>query len=268
MNQLPEGIKDRVLEELVRFEAIYAKAKAEGYDRNPEILGELKRMMINKYRSAELKTKRAEVSISEAEIAQYYCANIARYSVPEERKAAIIFLGVPKTAPPEKKRDLFEKLATAGAIIGGSSSPESAFIEQTRRLSEHQASRYYGGEIGWLRADDKGGRAERCVVDALFSLREPAEISEVIQGAKGLYLVRLVERKAPYVRPLDELRNGIRQLLVRRMEEQQEKSFYASAKAGLKVEINRSAFASIEVPGRPAKDQPPSSPAFAHASPE
>ena len=80
--------------------------------------------------------------------------------------------------------------------------------------SEHQVSRYRGGELGWFNQNSKLNWEQK-VLNKAFSLPKVGDLSEIIETKKGYYLVRIMDEKKAKYKILKEVYNRVKyQLLI------------------------------------------------------
>ena len=252
--------KEALLDELLRFEILYRQAKTAGYEQNPQVQAGLRRLMVRQFEEDHAPAQRSAPAISEEEILAYYQAHGARFGLPEQRQGAIIFIRVPATATAEKKAELHARAEAIRAEALKQSPGESArkdFGQLAQRHSEDQATRYRGGDMGWLEQANALSRWEAPVVEALFALEQPAALSPVITTPQGLYLVKLLETKPARLRPLSEVKDGVQYWVAKEKETQADRDFYATQKAKVEIEINRALLESLTPSRTQVELQPP-----------
>ena len=252
----PGTDKAKVLDELVTFEATYAKAKTAGFDQTPEVSDAIKRLIVSKYRETQIKDDTARVT--DQEIAQYYQDHLREYATLERARVALIFLHVPSAATPEKQA---EHLARAEAILVEARQlpPGSpTFGPLAAKYSEDQASRYQGGDIGWVAKDQSGSPWGQPLLEALLALRHPGELTPVLRTERGLVIARLMERQPAGTRPLSEMKDGLGYRLSRARAAEQQEQFFAAMKAGLQIDLNHPLLDALTTPA-PAPEPPPPS---------
>jgi parvulin-like peptidyl-prolyl isomerase len=245
-----------LLDEMVRERLLIAAARAAGYDRDPEIVAALERLMAAKFDRDRLDEEPAAVEVSDEEIAAAYEADPERYTVPEQVRAGLIVLEVPAGASAERRAELRQQAETILAEVRDVD-PARGFGDLARRYSADRASRYVGGVVGWLvRGDRYRWPAE--VVEAAFALATAGDAAEVAT-AKGLYLVRLIERRPAALRPLADVADGIRRELLRRRYAARREAFFAGLRREIAVEVDAAALDEIGPPAepRPPEMQPP-----------
>ena len=255
---MPDGsdaqkYKENVLEELVRTEAVYAKALAAGFDQRPEIAAEIKRLIVGKFQEQRLAGRAAT---SEAELRECYHRNTARFTTPAAVSGAVIFLKVGVKAGEEQVAQRREAAEAIWAAASAASAEKFQSLAATH--SEDPATRYLGGATGWLTREDHGGGWEAAVVNALFSLPDPGALAPLVATPRGFYIVKLVDRRPANLKPLEQVRETLSYQLKRAKEQQNEQEFYEVMKAGLDIQINRPLLESIVWPTQP--DGPPRTP--------
>ena len=97
----------------------------------------------------------------------------------------------------------------------------ASFRQMAMRWSEDPNSAGNGGEIGTIRFEEQ--QLDRAFYSAVFSLQDPGDVSDVVQSAFGLHLIKLVDRDSlgTYDEEYDELERLARNMpRMRRAEEQ------------------------------------------------
>ena len=98
--------RNTLLEEMIRSEMLYAAALKEGYDRRPEILEALKRIIINRFMEDKLEPEYGKIKAEEKEIEAYYQKHPDKYMTPQMVRWALIRIDVPRKASDEKRAEL------------------------------------------------------------------------------------------------------------------------------------------------------------------
>ena len=242
--------KQAVLDALVCNEALYAKAKAAGFDQSPEIQARIKNLIVTQFKEQQFQP--ANVMVSELEIEAFYQANPERYAQPGAVRGAVIVLPAPAAATAEKQAEF---LAQAEAVLreARDATNEQAFAQVVRRHSEDQSSRYRSGDIGWFGRSDAG--ADAALVEALFSVETPGTFAPLVRTPRGFYIARLLEKREAGLKPLSEVSDAIRYQLTRQKTERAEAEFQAAMKQGLDIQINNPLLEAISIPV--PKDEPP-----------
>jgi hypothetical protein len=252
----PEASKEVVLGDMIRFEATLAKLKAAGFDRDPEIVAAVERMLVARFEERELAAGESP-AVNDVEIRERYAANATDYRIPPAVRGAVIFL---KSSPKAESAARARVAHSAEDLLARAKAADSAGFERLiRENSEDQGSRYRRGDTGWLET----GRAESAqtpaVAAALFALQQPGDFAPVVETPAGFYIVRLVEVRAEGTRPLAEVAEAIRHALIREKREQLQSSFVSRMRSGLDVRTNSTALEQVIAAARNDR-HPPSTP--------
>ena len=146
-----------------------------------------------------------KIEIEEAKISAYYDQHTADYTIPEKRKGKMIFLSISENTPAEtraQKKSVLEGLRER--IQKGED-----FASLAQKYSEDE-SKNKGGEIPPQKAVPSAEPGK-----TLHSLNQ-GEISAVVEGEDGLYLVKLEAKTAAEKRPLAAVRNEIKATMQRK----------------------------------------------------
>jgi parvulin-like peptidyl-prolyl isomerase len=249
--------KSAVLEEMIRFEAALAKARAAGYAHRPEITNRINQLIVEQFREDHLKGLEKTSQASSEEILDYYRGHANRFAVPEQLRAAVIFWKLSAKADEEARRELLKRAEAVAAEARHSD--EAGFARLVQLNSEDQVTRYRGGDAGWLARGAENSPWDPEVLEALFAIK-PGETTDVVATRRGLYLARLIELRAASIRPLDEVRNQIAYELDRQKHARGEQEYFDKLKAGLNIQINQSVLESIKPAQSSVGGQPPQLP--------
>lgn len=189
-----EATRGKALAELTERARFSQAARDAGLDSDPVARAEIARILAARHREASLdpKLKEANMPVPEARLRELYESNVARFQSAEKRQVAVMWLN-PGTNP-ERVKHYQEKLAQAREWFFGQSElvkhPEQGFSVLSVDYSEHAPTRFKGGVLGWIEADGVGSGWSREVARIAFSLKEVGEVSPVLTGPEGVFLVR------------------------------------------------------------------------------
>lgn len=253
-----------LLDDLVYRRALVDAAQRAGLDAQPAVRRSLDQILANQYLQGTLRQKQQDIAIAPADVRSEYERRTDSYTVPARRRLAMLRIGVAAGADDSTWSQAEERMAQARtrALALGADVPHFGVL--AREYSDDRASRYRGGVIGWITED----RAERytwdaAALDAGLALEHNGDVSEVLRGTDGVYLVRLVEAEPARARDFDDLADGIRQGLLQQRLTQAEHDFRVDLVKNADVEVRDAALAAI-APIGPAADtaapQPPAMP--------
>jgi peptidyl-prolyl cis-trans isomerase C len=240
---------------MIRREAVFAKAKAAGFDQRPDIQESVRRLIAGKFQEEQTKPQGAvEPVVAQQEIEQFYEEHQATYAAPAKARGAILFLKISPLADLQKKEQLMAKAQLL--LDQAKTSSTRDFAKLVASISEDQATRYRAGDIGWVSRDTKTWQYDPAVIETLFTLEKPGEFAPLVPSKLGVYIVKLLEKQPAGVRPLAEVTNSIAYHLRKQKLDQCEQDFYASMKAGLDIHINEQMLESMRPPPPPEKSPP------------
>jgi hypothetical protein len=244
-----------LVEEWVRAESIYAKALESGFDRRPDIAAAVRKLILNKFQEEQLSLRPAP-AVSPQDIEAFYRQHAASFRTDEAVKGAFLLL---RTSPKMTSEKLAQRRAEAEAIRQRALMGED-FGTLAVKYSEDQTTRYQGGLTAWLTRDKatSGGACVPEVGAALFAAVKPGEVTPLIETSNGIFIVKLLEQRPASAQPLSQVRDILRQQLMRAHEQDRQQAWFSEMKAGLSIEINGTLLESLVVPA--ANDKPPELP--------
>src|SRR6185436_11106075 len=147
-------------------EVLLAKAKAAGYDRDPEIRSRVDEFIVARFQEDQLIGHVAPTAPDEAELRIFYEQNKERFTAPGSVRAAVIYFSCSSKAEDEKREAIKHK---AEAVLAESRATDAeGFSRLALQHSDDQATRYTGGDAGWLQSDAALPRWHTDVMHAAF----------------------------------------------------------------------------------------------------
>lgn len=254
----PVPEKAALLAEMAGDEALVQRALAAGLDQDAEVRRAWRSLMIGTLKSRELEPHLREVVLSPEEIQAAYERERDSFSLPARARAAMVFVSKPLTLPDSAKAVLKARIEEARALA--LSGPDG-FQQAALQYSEHQGSRYKGGDIGWLEQGRAPHRISMQVVDAVFAMPAPGGVSETIEAEEGYYIVTRLELKPASVLSLKEVEGKVRARLLRERREQIVDAFDESTRRLVSTEIFPETLKKVVLPATlPPESTPPALP--------
>lgn len=167
------------------------------------------------------------------------------------RHGAMIYAELPKQLPADGGKRIRQRLLEARSKALVQSTNETSvrgFGRLAVEYSEDQITRYRGGDIGWVRSDRSDSRLDRAVINALFALPQTGAVSDVVETAHGLYVVKLLEDRPERVKPLDAVEPAIRHQLLVQNQQRLEFQWKEAARRAFPIEIQTNVLALISAP--------------------
>ena len=144
---------------------------------------------------------RAEaIKVSDEELETYYRDNEYRLTLPEQVRVRHILLSWKPLGKPDDRAALHQQMAD---ILKKARAGED-FAELASKYSEDSTAKH-GGDVGLFHR----GQMLPAFEAAAFSL-QPGEVSDIVETAFGVHILRLEERKETHLLPLDEVREQLR----------------------------------------------------------
>ena len=247
----PELLKQQVLDELIDRKVQVFAAKEAGYASDPEIISAIENLLITKLRQQHLKDIIAAVAVSDAEVATYYQDNEQKYTTPPMVRGAMIRLDLPFNATDEARAKVYGQAEMILALAQTQPPSVAGFGALAARYSEDQASRYSGGDMGWVStapsiADSQGHN--KILLDALTQLKNKGDLAPIVNTKEAVYLLKLLDKKPEQKQPLSLVASNIKQRLLRQKQQQAELDWVQSLRASVTpLNINQKALALINL---------------------
>jgi hypothetical protein len=207
----PEGKKGFV-EGLVRVDLLARLAEEKGYHRDPAFTRRVKQELAALYLLKEFEEPERARAPTDAEIAKYFEEHQAKLWRPERLRLAVIVFRAEDDAARRAKRPIAER---ALAEVRRRSGDYYAFGEIAAAKSEEPRSAVTSGELPAMSRDElEAGFGPTLAATAFAMPRKPGALFDgVVEGERGLFVVKLLSVEPPYEPKLDELRDSLRTLL-------------------------------------------------------
>ncbi len=230
--------REAMLERLIDRSSMAQAAREAGLDRDPAFIEQLESFLIARLKETQLQPKLRDLKLPESELSAYYEANLEqKFTEPEHVRVAVLWFNT-RGQDPLVARYTPRLAEIRDNLLGGSETipAEKGFGALAIKNSEHRASRFKGGDVGWLTKDPANDPLRVKVLSLAAPLKEPGDLSAVANLHGGLFLVRLIERRPAHVRPFDEVSSGIERKLLSQRRVDLEEQFNMDIRARLKIE--------------------------------
>lgn len=212
----------RALDELIQHRAILARAQLEHFDEEPEVRRAINELIISAYRERHLLTNAAIVT--DEQIEAYYTANLKEFTRPRA-----IRIGVLKLDP---NAGNFQETLDAAAAAD-----EIGFKQLAAKHSLDQATRYRGGDAGWIEESDAHPRWPQEVMKAAWHMEDIGLISAPIDLGDSLYVIRMNSFQGARTNSLQSVADVIRHRLTKQQLAEARDKFYEELIKTSDVEI-------------------------------
>lgn len=255
----PVPDKAALLDEMVGEEVQVQRAMALRLHEDPEVARAMRGALIGALRTKELEPKLAAAEVAPEEVQSQYELMRETLKRPERARVGMIFGAIPVRAPAAAGEEVRARMKVAAAAAAGGG---EAFRAAAAAHSDHQASRYRGGEIGWINRGAPPRWLPAVVAEAAFGL-EAGKVSEPIEVEGGIYVLTLLEREEASVTPLAEAEAGIRTRLTAGRREELRAAFQQELRAVAGVRLFTEALEGAAWPAAAGNPEPPELPGTA-----
>ncbi len=200
---------------------------------DPMVRSEISRVLANRLKEKTLAPQlkaAAESMPPESRLRELYAAEESRFRSNEKRQVAVLWLN--PNGNPEREKQYFEKLTAARDWFFQNGDlkdhPDQGFSSLGVDYSEHQASRYQNGIVGWMEGNGGLDAWTKSVAEIAFSLPEPGAVSAVIARPEGVFLVRYMALKPAILRPFEAVAGELVQAERQRLHKTAEKEFHGA----------------------------------------
>jgi len=219
--------RTEALDRLVERATLAAAARQAGLERDPETAAQIESLLIARLQEVRLAPQLAAVKVSDEEVrARYDAQRESAFTQPETVRVALLWFNTRGQQPlVDRYRPRLEQIR-AEVIAGGDQFPVAAgFGPAAVGNTEHKASRLIGGDLGWLELGPGSDPWRQTVLDLAAPLQNPGDLSDIVAGEDGLFLVRLIERRSAALKPFEAVSAEIRKGLVEEQRKRLQEEF-------------------------------------------
>lgn len=252
-----------LLDEMIRFEALVARARRDGYFDDPEIRGAINRLVVGRLERDAQERAAAGLAVTDEEVRAAYESGAAEFGISARVQAAVIRIERPRVASIEKDAELLAKAERAREEALTLPEATRHFGYLAAKYSDDQATRYKGGDMGWINAGAKDLRWPAGVVDAAFALSSPGECSPVVTADDGYYLVKLLRKEDASRLPFEQVAANIRNRLERERRQRVLDDLYRGSLGAVPVRVDEARLAEVRPAAAvtpPVTPEPPAIP--------
>jgi peptidyl-prolyl cis-trans isomerase C len=227
--------KKEFLDSLVRFEVLAKEAYRRGLDKDPEVVRTMKQVMIQKLMRDEFDTKVTADTVGDAEMKQYYDANIGEYKKLEEVRVSAIIV---------KNKAQAERVAIEAR--GDAGKTNKGFRDLVMKYSADEETKLRGGDLRYFDANAKDIPAT--VVKAAFQLYNTGDVSQAVDAGNGtFYVMKQTGRRKGMTKSYEDAKAQIRNKLFRDKRMQAQKDFVDNLRNKAKIEVNEANLAKVRI---------------------
>jgi peptidyl-prolyl cis-trans isomerase SurA len=139
------------------------------------------------------------ISMAEEKLREYYQTNVNNYQSPEVRVSQIVI-----RVPPEPQTKDWETAQKKMEMVLEKLEKGETFEEMANQYSDDAASASSGGDIGFF---EKGEMMP--MIEAVVFNMNVGEISEIIQSAQGLHILKVTDKREGTLLPFEEIKERV-----------------------------------------------------------
>ncbi len=171
---------------------------------------------------------RAKIHVSEAEMRDYYTANLAKYTEEESFRARHIFFKTGAKATPE---EISRTKTTALSVLADAKGGKD-FAELAKKFSEDPAARKDGGDLGSFKKGDMQPDLEKTILSL-----KPGEVSDLVSTPIGFHIIKLESISTGVAKPFDSVKGDIDEIIYRKKSEERFSQWAKELRSKATIEI-------------------------------
>jgi peptidyl-prolyl cis-trans isomerase C len=242
--------KKEFLDNLVRFEVLAKEAEKQGLDKDPDVLLTVRKVMVQKLVQKNFADQSGAKDMPEADLQKYYDDHKDEFQKPKKVRLSLIAWNAPAGSPDRaKKVAAARKVSTA--VKADEKKNSLAFAAAVVANSEDAATKAASGDLNFKSKDDLAKAYGAELADTAFALKA-GEISGAIEGAQGVYVVKVTGVQEELNRPFDSVKAQISSKLFREKRTKDFDELVKRLKEEAKITIDEKELEAVQVSTAPA----------------
>jgi peptidyl-prolyl cis-trans isomerase C len=246
--------KELLESSLIRLELLAREAERQGLDKDPEVLQTMRKVMVQKLVQRNFADQSGAKELPEADLQKYYDDHKDEFQKPKRQRVAAIVLPAPVGSPDRAKKVAAARKALAQVKSADKANP-TAFGTAVAQFSEDPASKPSAGDLGFKSREELERTFGKEVADAAFALK-PGELSGVVEGAQGVYVLKVTGAQEEMNRAFDAVKSQIAAKLLRERKTKEFEELVKRLREEAKVTINDAELEKITVAAAPPPGMP------------
>jgi len=250
--------KQLLLEEMIVKKLFLNKAYSMELPSRESIQREYNQILMAKVREEHIEKARKAIEISDDDVKKSYEVNKELYKIPNKRQFAILFFKKRLKNSEKEKIIVSQTFSDIEALAKENKlgKAKKGFGSYAINYSEHQVSRYRGGELGWF-SQGKNVNWEQEVLDVGFKLKDIGDLSGMIETKKGYYLIRLMDETKEKYQAFNKVKAKVRHQLILAKQKEVKESFNKVLRAEFDIEVDLSKLGDLNVSTSIKEKRPP-----------
>ena len=265
-----QSLPDRqtLLEQMIARETLVQSAKSNGLADAPDVRRACEDILIAKLKEKQLEPQLAGIKVSPEEVRAVYEKEIARHTQPAKAQLAFVLIAVGAKADTNQVAAAEARATEAFRLASALPASSHGFGPVAADYSDDQVTRYRGGDAGWFTADELlTDRWPKAVIAAGLNLKTAGEMTGVLRGSNGFYLVKKLDARPEAVAPLAQVQPAIEHRLLLAKQAEAGQKFEQQAREAAKVRTDAALLATVAYPTpNPVKETAPTPPTLSSTS--
>jgi hypothetical protein len=210
------AVQQQALDELIVQARFTHTALTAGLGQDPVVKSEVARILYLRLKEQRVNPQIQALAASETPettLRALYDAQADRFQTEEARRVAVLWLN--PGLDPQRGKAYKVKLNHARDWFMSNpdlqQSPDLGFSSLSVDYSEHRATRFKGGIVGWLQRSGGASEWNRQVAKIAYLIDSVGQASAVVTAPEGVFLVRLMEVKPAVQIPFESVKKVLDQ---------------------------------------------------------
>ncbi|MCG8669804.1 MAG: peptidyl-prolyl cis-trans isomerase [Pseudomonadales bacterium] len=225
---------DSFLNSLIDRHAAVIKLKELGLDKDPEFIAKYQKLALNTLKTRFQREANSYLIVSAQEIEDYYYTNQDQFEQPEKSRVSIIEIrnqyGSNINRAKAKLNDVWEAVQKTPKY-----SIDKEFSRLAAQHSDHRASRYRGGDIGYL-INENSPLWPKEFVDRIFELNADS-LAKIETDSDRYFIVKIDEYSPRAIRPLQAVENKIKRIIGTRKQQELQALVSSQIREGIDIQV-------------------------------
>lgn len=226
--------KKKLLDDLVRFEALALEAKVKGFDKNPDVVQVMKRMMVSKLLLSELRDRVKLSDISDDEVRKLYDKNINEFKQDARVRLSQI---VVKTKEEAEKvlKEIKDEVGTYRYRT------QQIFRMKAKKYSTDMKTKALGGDMRYFTANGpvqgNPNTLSKELIAEGFKLARVNDLAGPIKADDGYHILLLTHKRPKINREFNTVKRYLQSRIFRDRRLESRTKYIEAVKTKAKIEI-------------------------------